>query len=492
MVLLFNTTEFFIFFAIVFAGNLMLGQQAKIRTIFLLVASYYFYTQWKLEYVFLIIISTLVDYFIGQKIYKAALLRIKKRWLLVSLFCNLGMLAIFKYFSYFSGLIRGLFSKVGVFFGSADEIDLGLLLPVGISFYTFQSMSYSIDIYLKKIQPEKSFFKFALFVSFFPQLLAGPIERSSNLLPQFNRLNRFDYQMFVSGARLILFGLFKKVVIADNLAVIVNFYYSNPSQHDGFLLMLATIAFAFQIYCDFSGYTDIATGVARCLGIDLMDNFNRPYYAESFASFWKRWHISLSTWFRDYVYIPLGGNQSNKYRHYLNLLVTFFIGGLWHGAANHFIVWGVINGFYLIIENHTKNFRKIIFDAVGITKFPRIYSSFCRIFVFFFTCLSWVFFRAETTPEALLIIKKIFLVDQWSVNYSLFFEGTKFNQEYLFAVILAIGLLEFVHLTTPADSMKKIFDYKWTISRWSIYCIIIFFFLAIGNYQRTEFIYFQF
>ena len=316
---------------------------------------------WKAEYIILIIISTLVDYIAGKKIYTSNSRKEKKFFLWLSILVNIGILFGFKYFNFFNESTGIIFGELNLFYNIPQ---LEVLLPVGISFYTFQTLSYTIDIYRGKTIPESHLGIFALYVSFFPQLVAGPIERSNNLLPQFKRYYYFEYNRVVSGLRLMLFGLFKKVVIADRLAEHVNQVYNSPDQYFGISIIMATILFAFQIYCDFSGYSDIAIGAARVMGIRLMINFNLPYSSRSISEFWKRWHISLSSWFKDYFYIALGGNRVVKWKWYYNLLLTFLVSGLWHGANWTFLLWGLLHGIYMISAIFKNKIKAFLFPNI--------------------------------------------------------------------------------------------------------------------------------
>ncbi len=342
--MLFNSLQFLIFFPIVVSIFFLLPQ--KRRWILLLIASYYFYMCWKVEYIVLIIASTLIDYFVAKKMADLKEKVKRKKWLLISLLSNLGILFGFKYFNFVNANVQALFDNFNIFYG-VPAFDV--LLPVGISFYTFQTLSYTIDVYNGKTPVQNHLGIFAVYVSFFPQLVAGPIERSRHLLPQFYVEHKFSYDRIKYGLQQMLWGFFKKVVIADRLAIVVDGVYNNLDDYSGISLLIATIFFAFQIYCDFSGYSDIAIGSARVMGFELIDNFKRPYFSKSISEFWRRWHISLSTWFRDYLYIPLGGNRVVKWRWYYNLFITFLVSGFWHGANWTFLVWGGLHGAYLII-----------------------------------------------------------------------------------------------------------------------------------------------
>ena len=331
----FNSLDFAVFFPIVFVLYWILAKNLVSRNVLILASSYIFYGWWDWRFLFLIIISSLVDFYVGKKLFSTENKSKRKQLLFISLFVNLGFLFYFKYTNFFIDTFVESFRL----FGKELEVStLNIILPVGISFYTFQTLSYTIDIYRKQLKPTKDALSFFAFVAFFPQLVAGPIERASHLLPQFYKTYKFNYDQVKSGLLLIAFGLFKKMVIADRLAILVNQVYNNPSDYYGEDVIIATVFFAFQIYCDFSGYSDIAIGIARTMGFDLMKNFDSPYMSKSITEFWRRWHISLSTWFRDYVYIPLGGSRGGKYKRYLNLFLVFLISGLWHGAAMTFVI----------------------------------------------------------------------------------------------------------------------------------------------------------
>ena len=346
--MLFNSITYFLFFVLVFSLYwTILRKKFMGQNLFLLIASYFFYGWWDVRFLILIFISSSVDFFLGRAIFNQPDKKKKQYILGLCMVINLGMLGFFKYYNFFVDN----FSSLMIHFGFQPNIKMfHIILPVGISFYTFQSLSYSIDIYRDKIKPTNNFVSFMTFVSFFPQLVAGPIERASNLLPQFLKARIFNRDHFVAGFRFILYGLFKKMVIADRLAYFVNHIYDTPEKYDGTILLAATFMFGFQIYCDFSGYSDIAIGSARLLGFDLMQNFRTPYLTRSFRDFWRRWHISLSTWFRDYVYIPLGGNRVSQGRWIFIILLTFSLSGLWHGASLKFVIWGGLHGIGLVIN----------------------------------------------------------------------------------------------------------------------------------------------
>ncbi|MBW2967124.1 MBOAT family protein, partial [Candidatus Woesearchaeota archaeon] len=366
--MLFNSIHFLVFFPVVIVLYYSLAH--KHRWILLLISSYYFYMSWKAEYVILIMISTLVDYIAGLQIFRSQSVVRKRLFLVLSILTNIGLLFAFKYFNFFSDSVREILQ---VFTIQLNPLTLKVLLPVGISFYTFQTLSYTIDVYRGRIMPEKHLGIFAVYVSFFPQLVAGPIERAKNLLPQFYRKVDFDYVLVVAGLKLMLWGFFKKVVIADRLAIMVDYIYGDVTGFTGLSLIIATVFFAFQIYCDFSGYSDIAIGAAQVMGIRLMDNFKRTYLATSASDFWRRWHISLSSWFRDYIYIPLGGNRLSRFRGCLNILVVFLVSGLWHGANWTFVLWGLLHGIYLTASAITAEFRRKMVDMLRLAKVPTLH-----------------------------------------------------------------------------------------------------------------------
>ena len=349
--MLFNSFQFLFFFVVVWL--LFLVTRGTTRKIILLVASYYFYMCWSTRYIFVIWGITVIDYVAGLQIEKAERPGRRRLYLGVSLFCNLSLLVLFKYFNFLTGSLRSASHLFGLQY---DPPLLAIILPVGLSFHTFQAMSYTIEVYRRRVPAEKNLLEYALYVAFFPQMVAGPIERPYELLPQFHREPKVSFAGVRSGMVQALWGLFKKMVLADNVADFVRLVYDTPRHYDGAALLLATLLFSIQIYCDFSGYTDIALGIARMMGYELRINFLQPYFSRSVGEFWRRWHISLSTWFRDYVYIPLGGNRVKLSRHYLNLMITFVISGLWHGANWTFVVWGFLHGLYLIVAQATAPF----------------------------------------------------------------------------------------------------------------------------------------
>ncbi len=490
--MLFNSISFLIFFPIVVVLYFLIPH--KYRWIFLLVASYYFYMSWKPEYIILIIASTLIDYFAAIQMEKQNEKKKKKKFLALSLISNLGLLFSFKYFNFFSDSFKIALNEFNIFY---DSPTFQLLLPVGISFYTFQTLSYSLDVYRGKKKAEYHLGYFALYVSFFPQLVAGPIERSTRLLPQFFEKHEFDSRRVSNGLKLMLWGFFKKVVIADRVAVLVNQVYNNAGNYDGVTLLLATYFFAFQIYCDFSGYSDIAIGVAQVMGFELMDNFRRPYFSKSISEFWSRWHISLSTWFKDYLYIPLGGNRVAKTRWYLNLFIVFLVSGLWHGANWTFALWGALHGFYLMFALWTKNIREKFYNLVGISNNSKI-KKYVRVFITFHLVLfAWIFFRANSVDDAFHIITHIFPLK--TNEFLSILNSTGAAQAYLgmtrkglILSILVILFMEFVHLLQRHRKIRKFLSDKPLVLRWSIYYAILIAIISFGEFRMQEFIYFQF
>ncbi|MCI0511770.1 MBOAT family protein [candidate division KSB1 bacterium] len=478
--MLFNSMTFLVFFVVQVIVYFLLPH--KYRWILLLAGSYYFYMSWKPEYIILIIVSTLIDYICGIQIGKTSVRSRKRLYLIISLLSNLGILFAFKYFNFFNASVRMLFNSFSIAYHVPQ---FNILLPVGISFYTFQTLSYTIDVYRGKMQPERNLGIFALYVSFFPQLVAGPIERATNLLPQFLKKITFDSERFQDGLRQMLWGFFKKVVVADMLAFYVNTVYNQVHAYSGLQMLIATYFFAFQIYCDFSGYSDIAIGVARMMGFDLMKNFNLPYFSRSIPEFWRRWHISLSTWFKDYLYIPLGGNRCSVTRWYFNIFMVFLISGLWHGADWKFVIWGALHGFYQVFSMLTATMRDTL---VRILRIPRVLRSlFQTVFTFHLVCFSWIFFRANSMSEALFVVKSLF------TNFGSLVHLTANWGRYNFMVALCatviLLLFEIVRFNT---NYEKLIRRTPGILRWGVYYLIILLLILFGVDSNSQFIYFQF
>ena len=476
--MLFNTVIYWIFLVVVFIVYWWLNKLSRInlRNAFILIASYYFYGSWDERFLLLIIASSLVDFLCGRAIYHTKKQRVRRVYLVISLMFNLGLLGFFKYFNFFVDSFADFIQLFGL---SANQKTLSIILPVGISFYTFQTLSYTIDIYRKRLEPVSNPLTFFAFVAFFPQLVAGPIERASNLLPQLQRKQKFDYNEAVSGLRFIIWGLFKKVVIADRLSFVVEQVYNNPEKFSGANLFIATIFFGIQIYCDFSGYSDIAIGSARLLGIRLMDNFRTPYFSVSFREFWQRWHISLSTWFRDYVYIPLGGNRVSQSRMLANLFITFLVSGFWHGANYTFLIWGALHGIALVLEK-----------IAGKKRF-QIPNWIRGIFVFTVVNLFWIFFRAQNIHEAGLILERIFTFS--SMENSLWSIIWVNNYEYALSILVGLVVFVFGEVIIGSKDVNVAFLKFNPVGRRVVYYLIILVILAFGVlHTAPQFIYFQF
>ncbi len=449
----------------------------RFRWILLLLASYYFYMSWSYKYVILILAATVVNYLAGLFIGSTENRLKRKAFLAIGVITSLGILFFYKYFNFFGDSLNALFHAINI----RQTIPYyDVLLPVGISFYTFQTLSYTIDVYYHKQPVERHFGIFALYVSFFPQLVAGPIERSVNLLPQFYQRHTIEYTRIRDGVILAVWGFFKKVVIADRLSEYVNTVYNHPADHSGLQFVIATFFFAFQIYCDFSGYSDIARGTAKIMGYELMINFRRPYFSANIREFWQRWHISLSSWFRDYVYIPLGGNRVAKWRWYLNLFITFLVSGLWHGANWTFVIWGALHGFYQVIGTSFKNVSP---------KFRNRNLSFVvNVFItFLIVCFAWIFFRANKVSEAFFILFKIFDFSSYSGLVNLFHFKADFSLSLLFLFILLV-LEIFLERGTLVNRLRS-------LSRplkWALFILILAVIMVFGKWDEVNFLYFQF
>ena len=475
----FNSLEFLLFFPVVAA--LFFSQSRKLRWPLLLAASYFFYMSWRPAYVLLILASTVVDYVAALRV-QAATNRLKRRsYLALSLVNNLGLLFVFKYYNFFSRSFEAAFSWLGL------PSEVPVLLPVGISFYTFQTLSYTIDVYRGRFPAQKHLGRFALYVAFFPQLVAGPIERPHRLLPQLARLHAgINYARITSGLKLIAWGLFKKMVIADRLAPLVDQVYADPQQHAGAALLLATYCFGFQIYFDFSGYSDIAVGTARVLGIKLTRNFRQPYLAGSLREFWRRWHISLSTWFRDYLYIPLGGNRLGRWRMSFNMLVVFLLSGLWHGANWTFLVWGGLHGLGVLVSRATWRLRNWTARLTGLDRSSEVRRLLGIVLTFHFVTFAWIFFRAPSISNALQIIEKLFQ----GGFFDLCWEELPVSETGLVALLVAIVLTEWLDCLKGGFGAFLAAGPIWL--RWLLYTTIVLGIILFGSYDEQRFIYFQF
>lgn len=494
----FISFEFFVFSIVIFSLYFILRQ--PLRWILLLVGSYLFYIVGNGNYIFILIFSTITDYWIARQLVKTDHISRRKLLLSISLFLNLSVLFFFKYYNFFIGEVSTWANTLNIDFAPST---LSVILPIGISFYTFQALSYTIDVYRGDIQPEDNLGIISTFIVFFPQLVAGPIERASNLLPQISQEFSFDEDRIVSGLRLALWGFFKKVVIADRLSIYVNNVYGNPSDFSGQMLLVATLFFAFQIYCDFSGYSDIAIGVARILGIRLITNFRQPYFSQSIREFWRRWHISLSQWFRDYVYIPLGGNRVLFRRNLLNLLIVFVLSGLWHGASWTFVIWGAIHGGIIVLETLLSRNKPSSEQQKSMIK-----SILKTTITFMIVMIAWVFFRADTLDDAVYILTHFHHIDWGTLNAI----GSGFNKDdgvvdilrhfnplnYSFArlqFILASGLIALLLAVDYIEmhyGMTAIFNRLPTLIRWGTYNLVILAIVFLGAWGNQQFIYFQF
>ena len=478
--MLFNSLDFAIFLPIVFVFYWFLfGNNIKAQNLIIAIASYVFYGWWDWRFLLLILFSTIVDYIVGLEIEKSSTSSHKKSFLYLSLLVNLGLLGFFKYYNFFIESFVDAFTLAGI---PVNFHSLKIILPVGISFYTFQTMSYSIDIYRGKLAPTKDFIAFTAFVSFFPQLVAGPIERATNLLPQFFKKRRFNYQSAVDGLRQVLWGLTKKIIIADGCAEYANVIFNNSNNYGGSTLLVGAVFFAFQIYCDFSGYSDIAIGTSRLFGFELMQNFAFPYFSRDVAEFWRRWHISLSTWFRDYVYIPLGGSKGNIWMKLRNTFIIFIVSGFWHGANWTFIVWGALNALYyvpLLLGNHARNH----IEMVGKNKFlPNLKELVQIMSTFGLICISWIFFRANNVSHALRYLREI-------ASNSLF-SFPEILPKTLILLLISFIMVEWLG-RRGRYALENIELYLAVPLRWFIYILLITLMCVFGGKQQ-EFIYFQF
>jgi alginate O-acetyltransferase complex protein AlgI len=481
---LFTSFQFLVFFPIVVCIYFAIPH--RFRWMILLAASYYYYMSWKPEYVFLIIASTLVDYFAGLRMGRLTEKLKRRKYVYFSLFVNLGLLFTFRYFNFFGDMATTIFNYIRL---PIELPYLDVFIPLGISFYTFQTLSYTFDVYRGKIKPQKHLGIFALYVSFFPQLLAGPIERANRLLPQLLVKHDFNFDKMFSGLKLMLWGFFLKVVIADRLGIVVDHVYGNVQGYSGLSLILATYFFGFQIYCDFAGYSFIAIGAARIFGIDLMDNFKRPYLSKSISEFWRRWHISLYSWFLDYLYIPLGGNRVSKKRRIFNILAVFMISGLWHGAGWTFILWGTLHGIYLVLSSLTSGIKAKIVGLFRLDRLPRIYDLINIVATFNLVSFAWIFFRSNSLADALYVINHLFSGIQFNIDASVL--GLSGDVELMFAAFSILFLL-FVELLHGDDSMKNLLDKRHIFIRWTVYYLLIFSILLFGVFNEEPFIYFQF
>ncbi len=467
----------------------------RFRWVWLLAASCYFYMSFMPIYMLILGATIVVDYYAGIYIEQSQGER-RKHFLWLSLLANIGVLAVFKYYNFINDNLSWLLTG----FALKNPIPyLHIILPIGLSFHTFQAMSYTIEVYRGNQTAERHLGIYALYVMFYPQLVAGPIERPQNVLHQFYEKHHFDYQRVTDGLKLMAWGMFKKVVVADRLAVLVGQVYDHPSQYTGLPLWVATAFFSIQIFCDFSGYSDIALGSAQVMGFSLMQNFNRPYYAKTISEFWRRWHISLSTWFRDYLYISLGGNRVGAWRKQWNLFLVFMVSGIWHGASWNFVIWGAMHGFYLVFANLTATHRNRLVARVGLLRLPRLYKFVQVSTVFGLTSFAWIFFRAKDFKTAWYIVTHLGV--GLKIQWQQLAQGQQWEQ-YVFlhkgigffgVAIAVIILMELVHWQQRTKQLRVYLQTQPWLWRWTLYYGIVFAILLLCMYQApAQFIYFQF
>lgn len=483
--MLFNSMDFLLFFTAVVMLYYILPH--KFRWMLLLTSSYIFYMAWRPELILLILFSTFVNYFVSLRIHKIQNKVIKRRWLIFSMVVNFGLLFIFKYMMFINHTFMGLYQSLGWEYPIGE---FNIILPMGISFYTFQAASYTIDIYRGNYKPERNFFKFSLFVTFFPQLVAGPIERADRLLGQLFTKKKFNTDNISMGIKYMILGYFKKVVIADRAAILVNTVYNSPNDFEGLAFIIATLFFTVQIYCDFSGYSDIAKGCAKLLGIDLMQNFNRPYFSKSIKEFWRRWHISLSTWFKDYLYIPLGGSRVSKPRYYFNLMATFTVSGLWHGANWTFVLWGMLHGAYQVIGD----IKNSIFGRFKV-KFI-LFDWISMIITFVLVAFAWILFRANNISDGIYIIRNLTSGLSNITNYQYLYELFNSMGLQMFEILLVLGsilILIFMEMISYKYEITFLMSKAPVILRFIFYYVLMIIILGSGVLSSGgEFIYFQF
>ena len=498
----FNSIHFLIFFPVVLAVYFIIPK--KLRYLWLLVTSYYFYMSWNAKYAVLIAFSTVVTYLTGILIEQFGFEEgknyqlLKKLTLFLGISSNLAILFLFKYLNFALDTINPILSSLGI---TMVENNFDLLLPVGISFYTFQALGYIIDVYRKDIEAEYNIFRYALFVSFFPQLVAGPIERSGNLIKQLkntHEINVWNYERIVKGFIVMMWGFFMKVVVADRAATVVNYIFDNYYAFNSSALILGAVFFALQIYCDFASYSTIAIGASQIMGFTLMDNFNTPYFAMSIKEFWGRWHISLSTWFRDYLYIPLGGNRKGKFRKYLNQMIIFLVSGLWHGADWTYVIWGGLHGSYQIIGDVTKPAKSKLTEKLRINTNAASYKMVKVLITFALTCFAWIFFRADSIESAFNYIHRMFTCpDPWAWTTGIFYSLSLGRQEMNILLISAAVLL-FVDFMKRKKNVRfeNIADNQNSWVRGLILFVLVFVVIIFGaygyNFDAQQFIYFQF
>jgi D-alanyl-lipoteichoic acid acyltransferase DltB (MBOAT superfamily) len=479
--MLFNSFDFAIFFPIVFVLYWILTRNLRAQNVLILVASYVFYAWWDYRFLFLLIFSISLDYFSGLKIDQSRSQRERKAWLLISILINLGFLGFFKYYNFFIDSFASLLTQVGL---NGDSWTLQIILPIGISFYTFHGLSYVFDIYYNRVKPTTNFVDYSVFVSFFPLLVAGPIERATHLLPQVQKPRKFDYTGTVDGLRQVLWGLFKKIVIADTCAGYVNTIFNGYETASGSTLLLGAVLFAFQIYGDFSGYSDIALGISRMMGFSLIRNFSYPYFSRNIAEFWRRWHISLSSWFRDYLYIPLGGSKGRTWLKIRNTFIIFIVSGFWHGANWTFVIWGLLHAIFflpLLLSQKNRTYLEIVAQDSSL---PSLRETASMLSTFALVTFAWIFFRAETPGQAFAIISEIFSKSVFTIPV------VEFKIIWIVGLLAMFIVVEWVGRKNQYALQEFAIRYPRTI-RWSFYNLLLFLILLFGG-KEQQFIYFQF
>ncbi len=489
--MLFNSFDFLIFFPIVAIIYYLIPH--KVRYVWLLVASYYFYMCWNASYALLILFSTFITYISGLCVEKVAA-RWKKPVIFSCVAVNIAILAYFKYFNFFIDSLNTILESTNIQFRASN---FDIILPVGISFYTFQALGYIIDVYRGDIPAERNFLKYALFVSFFPQLVAGPIERSGNLLRQLHERHYFDFENVRDGLMLMLWGFFQKMVVGDRIAVIVDKVYAEYTTYSGYYLVVATVLFAIQIYCDFGGYSTIAMGAAKVMGFRLTDNFECPYMSQSVAEFWRRWHVTLSSWFRDYLYIPLGGNRKGKIRKYMNCLIVFTLSGLWHGAEWSFVVWGALNGVYQVVADLLKPLRDKAVKIFGMNRELFSHKLYRIVGTFILVDFAWLFFRAQDMSQAIQIVDSIIHADNMHilVDGSLYQLGLDWKNYTLMlisiGILLVVDFVKYHGICIRQAICRQELWFRWIVCIAAVLIILVFGMWGSG-YDEKAFIYFQF
>lgn len=479
--MLFNSWSFAIFLPVVFfAYYFLAGNRTKTQNLILLIASYFFYGSWDWRFLGLLLFSTLLDYASGIQIDRSTDPAKRKAWLVASIVINLGLLGVFKYYNFFVENINTAFQSAGL---STNFTALHLILPIGISFYTFHGLSYVFDIYRSKIKPEKDFITYSLFVSYFPLLVAGPIERATHLLPQLKNKRTFSLTLASDGFRQILYGLFKKMVIADTCAEYANMVFNNYHSFSSITLVLGAVFFAFQIYGDFSGYSDIAIGTSKLFGIELIRNFSFPYFSRNISEFWRRWHISLSSWFKDYLYIPLGGSKGSTFQKVRNVLIIFLVSGFWHGANWTFIIWGLLNALFILPQVLKGNNRKYMAIVAANSYLPTMRDFFLMVLTFALTCFAWIFFRSPNIADAFGYVSGIF-------SFDLDLSKTSYNKIYLLFIVFFI-LVEWAG-RKKEYALQLIGDIKNPAIVYIAEVMVIMIILIFCTANTSQFIYFQF